>query len=285
MKQFLLCSLLFIPLVSISQTQHDPLRQGFSQPPDEARPWVYWVWMDGNISREGITADLEAMKGAGIGGAIIMEVNQGIPRGPVKFMSPEWRQMFKLAVTEAERLGLQITLISGPGWTGSGGPWVKPEQSMQHIVASDTAVQGPTHFDGVLRQPARWPAFFGDGLLPPESEKTKNEFYRDVFVLAFPTPNGKQRIEDIGEKALYVRAPYSSFPNVKSFLPTAAEYPCLPDGETIKSGSIIDLSNRLLPGGKFFWDVPEGNWTIMRFGAKHRRNHAPGSCARPWPRM
>jgi hypothetical protein len=60
----------------------------------------------------------------------------GIPPGPVKFMSEPWRALFKHAVTEAERLGLQITLNAGPGWTGSGGPWVKPEQSMQHIVAA-----------------------------------------------------------------------------------------------------------------------------------------------------
>ena len=63
------------------------LEDGFLNPPDSARPWVYWFVMDGNLTREGITADLEAMERAGIGGAIIMEVNVGIPRGPVKFMS------------------------------------------------------------------------------------------------------------------------------------------------------------------------------------------------------
>ncbi len=278
MKRSLLFALLIIPLISISQTQPDALRQGFAHPPDEARPWVYWVWMDGNLSREGITADLEAMKSAGIGGLIIMEVNVGIPQGPVKFMSPEWRQMFKHAVTEAERLGLQITLISGPGWTGSGGPWVKPELSMQHIVASDTTISGPMHFEGSLRQPLRWPAFFGDGLLPPDLEKIKNDFYKDVMVLAFPTPQGNQRTEDIGEKALYVRAPYSSFPKVKSFLPTTAEYPTLPDGATIKTGGVIDVSNRLLPGGRFSWDVPAGSWTIMRFGTT-----STGATTRPAP--
>ncbi len=121
----------------------DTLKRAFRTPPESARPWVYWVWMDGNLTRDGLTADLEAMKRAGIGGVIIMEVNVGIPRGHVEFMSPEWRQCFKHVVTEAERLGIEITLISGPGWTGSGGPWVKPEQSMQHIVGSTTTVTGP----------------------------------------------------------------------------------------------------------------------------------------------
>lgn len=71
--------------------------------------------MDGNLTREGITADLEAMHRVGIGGVIIMEVNVGIPRGPVQFMSPQWRKLFTHTVREAERLDLQITLNAGPG--------------------------------------------------------------------------------------------------------------------------------------------------------------------------
>ncbi|HQI27055.1 MAG TPA: glycosyl hydrolase, partial [Sedimentisphaerales bacterium] len=105
----------------------------FREPPASARPWVYWFFMDGNLSREGITADLEAMKQADIGGVILMEVDVGVLRGPVRFMSEPWRTLFKHAVTEAERLGLQMALNAGPGWTGSGGPWVKVEQSMQHL--------------------------------------------------------------------------------------------------------------------------------------------------------
>jgi alpha-L-rhamnosidase len=100
----------------------DELAERFASPPDSARPWVYWFVMDGNFSREGITADFESMKRAGIGGVIFMEVNVGIPQGSVKFMSAEWRQLFKHAVKEAERLGLQMTVNAGPGWTGSGGP-------------------------------------------------------------------------------------------------------------------------------------------------------------------
>ena len=163
----------------------DSLARAFAQPPASARPWVYWMWMDGNLSREGITADLEAMNRAGIGGVIIMEVNVGIPRGTVNFMSSEWRTLFKHAVREAERLGLVITLNAGPGWTGSGGPWVKPEQSMQHLVASTFETNGPSSLDVTLPLPQRRPAFFGDGALPPTLEKAKNEFYRDV-VVAWP---------------------------------------------------------------------------------------------------
>ncbi|MBI2929889.1 MAG: glycosyl hydrolase [Verrucomicrobia bacterium] len=257
------------------------LERGFRAPPVSARPWVYWMWMDGNLSREGITADLEAMQRAGLGGVIIMEVDVGIPRGPVKFMSPEWRALFKHVVEEAERLGLQITLNAGPGWTGSGGPWVKPEQSMQHLVASETNVAGPRHFNEGLHKPAPRKPFFGEGALPPEHEKARKEFYRDVAVLAFPTPSGDERIADIDEKALYVRAPYSSQPGVKPFLATTAEHPAVPAGAAVESARIVDLSDRLASDGRLEWDVPEGRWTILRFGrtstgANTRPAPAPG---------
>jgi hypothetical protein len=256
----------------------DPLVREFASPPDEARPWVYWMWMDGNLDRDGITKDLEAMKAAGIGGVIICEVNVGVPRGPVEFMSPEWRRLFKHVVTEAERLGLEVTLNAGPGWTGSGGPWVKPEQSMQHIVASATDVKGPAHFDGLLPLPKRRPAFFGDGHLPPEQEKAKDEFYRDIAVLGFPAPASGGTIADIDEKALYVRAPYSSQPGVKPFLPSPADYPSLPPGTVIDPARIVDLSGRLGPDGRVSWDVPEGRWTILRFGRT-----STGANTRPAP--
>jgi hypothetical protein len=173
------------------------LVEDFRDPPRSARPWVYWFFMDGNISREGITADLEAMQQAGIGGVILMEVDVGIPKGPVRFMSEPWRALFKHAVTEAERLGLEITLNAGPGWTGSGGPWVKPEQSMQHIVASETHVEGGHRFDGLLPQPQPRPPFFGP--VPKEMEPLRMRFYRDVAVLAFPSPEGEHRIADFDE--------------------------------------------------------------------------------------
>ncbi len=244
----------------------DELAAGFAHPPDAARPWVYWMWMDGNLDREGITADLEAMRAAGLGGVVICEVNVGVPRGPVEFMSPEWRGLFKHVVREAERLGLEVTLNAGPGWTGSGGPWVKPEQSMQHIVAAGVDVAGPSRFDAALPRPARRPAFFGEGGLPQEIKAAMDGFYRDVAVLAFPTPAPGRPIADIDEKALYVRAPYSSQPGVRPFLPSPAEYPGLPAGAAIDPARIVDLTDKLTADGRLAWDVPPGRWTILRFG-------------------
>ncbi|MDR2673715.1 MAG: hypothetical protein LBC18_02335 [Opitutaceae bacterium] len=152
------------------------LEKNFATPPDEARPWVFWFWSDGNITREGITADLEAMRRAGIGGVLIMEIDQGVPKGPVRMMTPEWRALFAFAASEAKRLGLGIIMNNDPGWTGSGGPWNTPENSMQKVVWTERRVAGPLAFDGDLKQP---PATAG--------------FYRDIAVLAFLTPTAETR--------------------------------------------------------------------------------------------
>src|SRR6266849_3703664 len=86
------------------------LRSNFVQPPRSARPWVYWFWLNGNVTREGITADLESMQRVGIGGAILLDVVQDIPSGPVRFGSPEWRELLRHTAAESGRLGLQISL-------------------------------------------------------------------------------------------------------------------------------------------------------------------------------
>jgi len=134
----------------------DRLEGEFLNPPDSARPGVYWYFMDGNLSREGMTADLESMKEVGLGNLVFLEVNVGVPRGPVDFMSDQWQDLFVHAVRESERLGIDITLGSGPGWTGSGGPWIKPQQAMQHLLFSVTETEGPAKFDGCNKQSAHF---------------------------------------------------------------------------------------------------------------------------------
>ncbi len=149
----------------------DEIEQGFLHPPDSVHPWVYWFVSDGNITREGITADLEAMNRVGIRGVLYMEVDQYVPKGPVRFLTPEWRQMIQHAVKEATRLGITVNMNNDGGWCGSGGPWITPELSMQVVVWSETHLRGPARFAGRLAQP-----------------KTTLGYYRDIAVLAFPTP-------------------------------------------------------------------------------------------------
>ena len=102
------------------------LESGFRAPPADARPWVYWFWLNGNITSNGITADLEAMKRVGIGGGLIMEVDQGAPVGPIDFMGDRWRALFQHVHAEATRLGLEVNMNDDAGWSGSGGPWITP---------------------------------------------------------------------------------------------------------------------------------------------------------------
>lgn len=267
-------------MIAAGQTARavESLDSGFRSPPPEARPGVYWYFMDGNLTRDGMTEDLESMKAAGIGNLVFLEVNVGVPRGPVDFLSPQWQDLFAHAAGEAERLGIEITLGSGPGWAGSGGPWVKLDQSMQHLVAASVDLKGPAQFNAVLPKPAPREPYFGRGPMSEEMLRQWEAFYLDVAVLAFPTPTAEAMIADIDEKALYYRAPYSSRPGVKPYLPAPADPSEPPAGAVIQPDGIVDLTDRLKPDGRLDWEVPPGNWTVMRFG---RRNN--GATTRPAP--
>ena len=167
-RLLLLLSALVLATTGLAGSKPADLEKGFRRPPDAARPWVYWFWLNGNITSNGITADLEAMKRVGIGGALIMEVDQGAPVGPVDFASPRWRDLFRHVHAEARRLGLEINMNDDAGWNGSGGPWIRPEESMQEITWSETQVTGPSRFEGQLPLP-----------------RTTAGFYRDIAVQAF----------------------------------------------------------------------------------------------------
>lgn len=263
--------------ISAAQTTA-ALKKGFLNPPDSAKPGVYWYFMDGNMTAASMTKDLEAMKKAGIGNVIFLEVNVGIPRGKVDFLSEDWQNLFKHAVKEAERLGITITLGIGPGWTGSGGPWVPGKQSMQHLVSSTINVSGGNKQPIKLPVPPPMKPYFGEGAFTPELKKRWNDFYEDVAVLAYPTPTVSKKVEDIDEKALYYRAPYSSVKGVKQYLPSHAVYEQLPADAVVPKNKIINLTGKLKADGTLNWIPPAGNWTVMRFGVRNN-----GAVTRPAP--
>lgn len=143
--------------------------QGFANPPDSSKPWCYWYWISDNISKEGITRDLEAMARVGIGEALIGNIHlDDVPAGKIKVLSEEWWQLVEHAIREGGRVGVNIGMFNCPGWSQSGGPWVKPEQAMRYLVSSETRVKGPARLEQKLTKP--------------------KEVFQDVAVLAFPAP-------------------------------------------------------------------------------------------------
>lgn len=266
----LIAALLILPLTfpACTTTSADKLKEEFYNPPPTSFPGVYWYFMDGNLCREEMTKDLESMIEVGINHLIFLEVGIGVPRGPIDFMSEDWQDLFVHAVREAERLDIKILLGAGPGWCGSGGPWVKPEESMKHLVYSEVEVSGGNRVDIKLPLPeqrsTRW-------------HKLSDPYYEDIKVYAIPS-SAKAVIENINEKALYERNPYSSVPNVKAHIPARANYNEDTGSKTLIQDDIIDVSGFLKPDGHLIWDAPSGNWTIVRMGAR-----VTGASTRPSP--
>lgn len=249
-------------------SSNDSLKQAFLSPPDDSKPGVYWYFMDGNLSREEMTNDLESMKEAGISNLIFLEVGIGVPRGSVDFMSEEWQDLYVHAVREAERLGIKIVLGAGPGWCGSGGPWVAPEESMKHLVYSETTVSGNRKVEIDLPLPEQ---------RSTQWHRLKAAYYEDVAVYAIPA-TVKPAIEDINEKALYERDPYSSKPGVKPFLPDPISHEEVDVSYILDDVHVIDISEYVNEDGRLVWDAPEGNWNIIRMGKR-----VTGASSRPAP--
>jgi hypothetical protein len=255
--------------VGCDHSEHsDPLKQSFLSPPDRAKPGVYWYFMDGNLSREEMTKDLESMKEAGISNLIFLEVGIGVPRGPVDFMSEAWQEMFVHAVRETERLDIKILLGAGPGWCGSGGPWVKPEESMKHLVYSETEIEGGKKVDIELPIPEQRSTTW---------HRMKDPYYEDAVVYAVPV-SAVPVIEDINEKALYERDPYSSKPKVKPYLPSRADYEEPGKSQVLDQSQIINITEYLEPNGRLVWEAPVGKWTVIRMGKR-----VTGASSRPAP--
>ena len=268
----------FTGFTSSVKLKSETIEAGFVNPPESTRPGVYWYFMDGNITKAAITADLESMKKVGIGHVLFLEVNVGVPRGKVDFMSEEWMGLFTYLVRESERLGIVISLGVGPGWTGSGGPWVSGAKSMKHLVHSTIQVNGNETRKIILPKAAPMNPYFGDATFTPELKQRWLNYYEDVAVLAFPTPTGDFKMNDILEKALYYRPPYTSMPGVKAFFPSYSDYDEPQKGTAISSNTIIDVTQFLKSDSVLDWKAPAGNWTIMRFGSRNN-----GMVTRPAP--
>ena len=186
------------PILFAQKTSTD-LQQSFQIPPESARPRVWWHWMNGNITKEGINLDLEWMKRIGIGGFQNFDAALGTPqvvRTRLVYMTPGWKDAFLFTTHKADALGLEMAIAGSPGWSESGGPWVKPYQAMKKIVWSETEVEGGQPFHGVLPPPPKETGPFGDlaqadlmgamgGVKTPPPPV---DFGADSEVIAFRTP-------------------------------------------------------------------------------------------------
>ncbi len=148
------CELQFTHAVTKRETTFTQIESGFRAIPDSMQTSIYWYWMSDNISKEGVVKDLKAMKSVGINRAFIGNIGgQGVPYGKVKIFTPEWWDILHTALKTATELNIEIGIFNSPGWSQSGGPWVKKEQSMRFLNSSEIKVSGPQKFNRKLVAP------------------------------------------------------------------------------------------------------------------------------------
>ena len=180
-----------------SANQSGALYRGFITPPESARPRVWWHWMNGNITWKGAKADMDWMKSVGIGGLQAFDAGMRTPQVVKKrlpYMSPGWKDVFRKTAAYADSLGLEFGTAGSPGWSETGGPWVKAKDAMKKMAWSDTLIQGGHPFSGVLPKPPDTTGVFQTstdgavlgGRAPGQHPPT---LYVDQKVIAFRVPD------------------------------------------------------------------------------------------------
>ncbi|MEO5714245.1 MAG: glycosyl hydrolase [Luteolibacter sp.] len=171
LKQCLLTGAIALT-AAVGSAAAQQLERDFKMPPDATKPRCYWYWLDGQVTKDGITKDLEAMRRVGIGEAYIGAISgqSHMEAGPVKALTEPFWDTMTHAVREGTRIGVDIGVFNSPGWSQSGGPWVRPDQAMRHVALAEMRLHGPQRFVGKLQQP--------------------EGFYQDVAVMGFSAPLG-----------------------------------------------------------------------------------------------
>jgi hypothetical protein len=254
--------------------QTDELAQGFNNPPNSARLRAYWWWLNGNVTKAAITRDLEEMKAKGFGGALICDAggaeqdgNDKVPHGPT-FFTPEWRELYKHALREADRLGLEMSLNMQSGWN-LGGPMVKAEDAAKKLVWTETQTNGPANFNQALPMP-----------------KIRDGFYRDIAVVAYrigtpsssPSRQPRQPIRNWSQKAMYSPLSFSA----PDTAPLFEEFPAEAGEEDTRAADVLDLTAKLSKDGVLRWEVPAGKWQILRFGFTIGDHSHVSTCSDGW---
>jgi hypothetical protein len=217
----------------------------------------WWWWLNGNVTKEAITKDLEAMKSRNFYGAMIFDAgghdqrgNKDIPAGPL-FGSDEWMDLFVFALDEAKKLGLELGFNIQSGWN-LGGPRITPQYAAKQLTFSETKITGGANIN-----------------IPLETPHTNNGFYKDIAILAFPLkkenitndritfPNLKLGFHELGGSAPDCRFLRDNTPDNKTT--DQMTY-------TVKKENILDVTRHINDDGVLVWNVPEGEWSVMRIG-------------------
>jgi len=267
-KKLMLCGFALVITAVMSFGAGDPLADGWENPPLQARLRAYWWWLNGNVTKDSITRDLEWMKSIGMGGGLIFDAGgatQGghtqVPQGPV-FGSPEWRELFRHTLKEADRLGLEIGLSIQSGWN-LGGPLVTAEKAAKIITWSQLQVQGPTNLAVAL----------------PKPQRINGDFYKDSFILAYrlkPSANNHP-IKLLDKKSAF----HELGMRASDCSGLLFDDPAVPGEEDVLAKDVIDLTSKLDKDGRLSWEAPEGAWMIMRFGYTISGAHV-STCSPAW---
>lgn len=219
-----------IAFSAVSDTQ-------FNKPDRDYAPMVWWHWINGNITKDGIRKDLLALHKVGIRGVQVFNVHMYMPEGFIQFGSAQWVDITKFAIEICDSLDMKFVLTNAAGWSGSGGPWVTQELAMKKLTFSETNITGGTNVIMVLPQPT-----------------TVLNFYKDVATIAVPTVYPAGVITDVDSKILMANGKTLKIPVNQTEL------------SSIPLNQVIDVSTSVDSKGILTWDAPAGNWTIIRFG-------------------
>ena len=208
----------------------------FSAPSSEYGPMTWWHWINGHVTKDGIRKDLNAMHAVGIRGVQVFNTHMYLAPGPVRFMSEEWNELTDYAIRLCDSLGMKFCITPGAGWSGSGGPWISKEQAMKKLTISETPVSG-----GKVEVQLAKPAI-------------KDGWYREIIAQAVPARYTGGKIEDLSVKM---------FEKSK----TLFGYDSSESGEgALKISEIIDVTASVDSDGILRCTLPEGEWTILRYG-------------------
>jgi len=244
----------------------------FKNPPHDAKPFTWWHWVGGNISKEGIVKDLDAMKASGLGGIQLFNVSPTcLDAGPVTYGSEEWWGLLKFAAEEMRIRKFDFTMANCAGWATSAGPHITPEYAMQQLVWTEKTVDAAApqkvileKFDKSVHKHVNLipSVTMSQGVDLPQKDEWQRKFYKDIIVFAFPTPKdeleGKpHRLDGWEIKSGNKAAKYAE-----------ASYDTRQAPNPIKADEILDLTSKMSADGTLDWTPPagSGSWTIVRMG-------------------